>query len=74
VEVTAAWTLLDEREARAAAQRMNLKITGVLGVLLRAKRQGEITSLRSEIERLRSEAHFFIASDLERHLLQLAGE
>ena len=27
VEVTASWALLDERKARAAAQRMNLKIT-----------------------------------------------
>ena len=73
-EVTASWTLLDEREARAAAQRMNLKITGVLGILLRARRQGQITSLRSEMERLRQGAHFFIAPDLEHHLLQLAGE
>jgi uncharacterized protein len=74
VEVTAEWTLLDEREARATAQRMNLAITGVLGVLLRAKRQGQISSLRPEMERLRREAHFFIAPELERHLLRLAGE
>lgn len=74
VEVSAPWTLLDEREARAAALRMNLKITGVLGVLLRARRKGQIMSLRSEMEQLRREAHFFIAPDLEQHLLQLAGE
>jgi len=74
VEVSAAWTLLDEREARAVAQRMNLPITGVLGVLMRAKRQGQIPSLRSEVERLRLKAHFFIAPELERHLLHLAGE
>jgi predicted nucleic acid-binding protein len=74
VEVGASWTLLDEREARAAAQRMNLKITGVLGILLRAKQQGQIASLRPEMERLRKEAHFFISPDLERRILQLAGE
>jgi predicted nucleic acid-binding protein len=74
VEVTTAWTLLDEREARSAAQRLNLQITGVLGVLLRARRQGQIPTLRSEMERLRQEAHFFIAPELERHFLRLAGE
>jgi len=74
VETSAEWTLLDEREARAAAQRMNLPITGVLGVLLRAKRQGQIPSLGPEMEQLRREAHFFIAPELERYLLRLAGE
>jgi hypothetical protein len=74
VNVTASWTLLDEREARAAAQRMNLKITGVLGILLRAKRQGQIATLRPEMERLHKETHFFISPDLERQFLELAGE
>ena len=74
VEINASCTLLDEREARAAAQRMNLTITGVLGVLLRAKKQGEIALLAPEVERLRKEARFFIAPELERHLLDLAGE
>jgi predicted nucleic acid-binding protein len=74
VELNASCTLLDEREARAAALQMNLKITGVLGVLLRAKKQGDISRLGLVMERLRKEAHFFIAPDLERRLLELAGE
>jgi predicted nucleic acid-binding protein len=74
VEVNASCILLDEREARAAAQRMNLNITGVLGVLLRAKKQGDVIILRLAMEQLRKEAHFFIAPDLEQHLLALAGE
>jgi predicted nucleic acid-binding protein len=73
-ETKATWTLLDEREARATAQRMNLKITGVLGVLLRAKQQARLVSLAQEMERLRSVAHFFIAPALEKKILQLAGE
>jgi predicted nucleic acid-binding protein len=74
VETAATWTLLDEREARAAAQRINLPITGVLGVLLRARKQGELAELRSSLDRLRQEAHFHIAPDLERQLLEFAGE
>jgi hypothetical protein len=74
VEVNASRVLLDEREARAAALVLNLKITGVLGVLLRAKQQGDIVILGLVIEQLRKEAHFFVAPDLERHLLESAGE
>jgi predicted nucleic acid-binding protein len=74
VELKAGWTLLDEREARAAAARMNMKITGVLGVLLRAKRHGHIASLAVEIDRLRKDANFFISPDLARRVLGLAGE
>jgi predicted nucleic acid-binding protein len=74
VEVKAVWILLDEREVRSTAQRMQMPITGVLGVLLRAKRQGQIASLSQEMERLRKIAHFFISPELERNVLRLAGE
>jgi len=74
VETNASWILLDEWEARAAAQRMNLKITGILGVLLRAKKKGDIVLPEPVMKQLRREAHFFIAPALERHLLELAGE
>jgi predicted nucleic acid-binding protein len=74
VEINASWILLDEREARAAAQRMNLNVTGVLGVLLRAKKKGDLVLLGQVMEQLRRDAHFFIAPDLERQILELAGE
>jgi len=74
VEINASWILLDEREARAAAQQMNLNVTGILGVLLRAKKAGDIVVLGLLMDQLRKEAHFHIAPDLERHLLKLAGE
>ncbi|HUB65975.1 MAG TPA: hypothetical protein VL981_00660 [Candidatus Methylacidiphilales bacterium] len=53
---------------------MNLNITGVLGGLLRAQKQGDIVILGLVMEQLRKEAHFFIAPELERRLLELAGE
>jgi predicted nucleic acid-binding protein len=74
VETSAPCTLLDEREARASALRMNLTITGVLGVLLRAKKRGDIPAVKPLMEQLRHEAHFYIAADLERQLLEFAGE
>jgi len=74
VETQAAWILLDEREARMTAQRMRLNITGVLGILLRAKKTGRLTALRPEIEKLRRKAHFFISPELEHQILRTAQE
>jgi len=56
------------------AQRLNLRVTGVLGVLLRAKRSGAIASLAREMDSLRAQAGFFIAADLEKRILSEAGE
>lgn len=66
--------LIDESDGRAAAHRLRLNVTGVLGVLLRAKKEGLIRLLHPEILRLRTEARFFIAAKLEHALLHSAGE
>jgi predicted nucleic acid-binding protein len=42
VETKSDWLLIDEREGREFARRLGLHMTGVLGVLLRAKRMGLI--------------------------------
>lgn len=44
--------LLDDYEARRIARSLGLKVTGIVGILLRAKREGKIESLKEEIERL----------------------
>jgi hypothetical protein len=74
VELPADLTLLDDGDARRRAREAGLRISGILGVLLRAKRDGYIPSLREEIRRLREDARFFIARPLERELLAAAGE
>ena len=66
--------LLDERDGRAVAQRAGLRVTGVLGVLLRAKNEGHVASLRTELTTLRTRARFFVATTLEKRILELAGE
>jgi predicted nucleic acid-binding protein len=45
LQMRAEWTLLDEREGRRIAKSLGLKVTGVLGILLRAWREGELPSL-----------------------------
>jgi predicted nucleic acid-binding protein len=74
IEVQADWVLLDERDARNIAAMYRLKTTGVVGVLLRAKQEGHIASLRGYLERLEQEAGFWLGASLRRRILELAGE
>jgi hypothetical protein len=64
IEMKAAWTLLDEREGRKVAKSLGLKVTGVLGVLLRAKALGKIELLQPIIDDLINKAGFRIAPEL----------
>jgi predicted nucleic acid-binding protein len=66
--------LLDERDGRAMARHLGLPTTGVLGVLLRAKKTGRISAIKPEIVTLRRKAGFFIAPALEAAILTEAGE
>jgi predicted nucleic acid-binding protein len=66
--------LVDEREGRAKAKALGLQPVGVLGVLLRAKFDGQISSVETVMQALRHEAGFFIANDLYEAVLVEAGE
>jgi uncharacterized protein len=73
-ELNADIVIIDEQEARQLATRAGLCVTGILGVLLRAKRTGQIPAVRPEIQALRDTARFFIAPALEAKVLASAGE
>lgn len=66
--------LLDESDARSFAARYGLKKTGIIGVLVRAKREGKVASLRAELDRLRNQAGFWIEDGLYRQVLCAAGD
>jgi uncharacterized protein len=66
--------LIDELEGRRIASQLGCAVTGVLGILLRAKTDGKISSLRQEIYNLRTKAKFFISRALESRILLAAGE
>lgn len=74
VQLGAERLLLDERDGRRIAKELRLDITGVLGVLIRAHREGNISSLRETMNALRQNAGFFIASDLYDFILREVGE
>lgn len=73
-QTAAGLLLIDELEGRRLAREMGLPFTGLLGVLLEERLAGRITALEEELGRLRSEAGFFVAADLEVMLLRRAGE
>jgi len=73
LEVDANLILLDDREARLQAKRLGLKVTGTLGILLRAKKHGLVKSLREELNRLK-ETGFRVSKSLEEEILKAAGE
>lgn len=66
--------LMDEKRGREAARRNGLIVGGVLGELLWARRTGLIPNLRSEINRLRAEAHFFVDAEIEKFIRSQADE
>ena len=66
--------LLDELEARRVADVYGLPKTGVVGILIRAKLEGKVASLREELDRLRREASFWIGDEIYWQALKAVAE
>jgi hypothetical protein len=66
--------VMDERLGRDRARTLGLQTVGVLGILLTAKKHGQITSLKDEMTALRNEIGFFISDELYQRLVLQAGE
>jgi uncharacterized protein len=66
--------LIDEREGSRKAEQLGLEPLGVLGVLLRAKREGHLASVKEMMIALRDEVGFYIHRDLFLKVLHLAKE
>jgi predicted nucleic acid-binding protein len=68
------WRLiLDDQKAREAAMRLGIKITGTVGLLLRAKQSGLLPAIRPFLDALDAKS-FRISSALRAEALHLAGE
>ena len=74
LEINAGLVLLDEREGRRAAQRLELDVVGVVGILLEAKAGGAIDVVRPHLDALRRTAGFYLSGSVYQHALALAGE
>ena len=65
--------LMDERRGRQAAQRQGLPLFGVLGVLLQARRIGQLDRIAPALQRLQGNG-YRIAQPLIDAALKAAGE
>jgi len=65
--------ILDDKDARKIARGLNLKVTGILGILLLAKKKKLIKEISPLIEKLKEEG-FRISDELTMKILKEANE
>jgi uncharacterized protein len=74
LELGADLILLDEKEGRHTAQRLGLRVIGVVGILLEAKTQGAIDKVGPSLDALRQTAGFYLSEQLYQSILALTNE
>jgi uncharacterized protein len=74
VEMHADAVLIDEAAGRQAALELGLTPVGVLGILVRAKRQGQLAAVAPVIDALLTRAQFRASPELLHEVLRMAGE
>ena len=65
--------LMDETIGRSYAKALDLNVTGLVGVLLAAKREGFVPEVRPLLERLQK-SNFRLSEDFVRTIINEAGE
>ena len=73
LEGQAQWVILDDLEARQAADELGVRIIGTVGLLVLAKKRGLIDAVAPFLEELLA-AGMWISRDLKQNVLDLAGE
>ena len=74
VDSKAELLLIDERKGRDVAADLGVRKTGTLGILIRAKEKGLLSSVKPEMDKLIKESHFRIHSELYQGILKLVNE
>ena len=74
VEKGATRLLLDEHRARVVARRLGVATLGCFGILLEAKQRGLIATIRPLLDKLETQAGFWVGNPPRSQVLSAAGE
>jgi uncharacterized protein len=66
--------LIDESLGRRVAEKLGIRVVGILGVLVQARQKRLILKVRDVLDRLEIEAGFWIAPNLRAKVLKAVGE
>jgi predicted nucleic acid-binding protein len=72
-DIKADLVILDDKEARKLAEKEGLKVTGLLALVIMAKKRGIIARVKPIVDDLRRYG-FFIGKDIYVEFLKLSGE
>lgn len=73
MEIENCTIILDDYKARKVAQKLNISITGTIGVIVKAKQLGIIKSVQPILEKIRN-SNFRLSKELENQALSLSNE
>lgn len=65
--------IIDDAKGRKIAQQLGLRITGTVGVLLKAKAQGIVPAVKPLLNSMQA-LHFHLSHELVNTILRQAGE
>ena len=72
-EINADWVLMDEKKGRRKLSQLNIPKIGTVGILLKAKQLGLISTIKLEFENLQKTG-FSISPLVVEEILKMAGE
>lgn len=73
-EKNASLLIIDEIKGRQYAKQLNINIIGLVGILVQAKQEGIIDSVKETLEELKTKAGFWISKSLLETALNLSLE